>query len=158
MEEASVHRCAIQRSQGAAEGVGQDGFTAVAGDDLPEAGGDFVESLVPGDALECAAELRSAWTAEGGRPHTGSTSPHTCGCWPLRGDSSHGIQHTIRRVHPVEILGYLGAQESASYGMGGIALNFGGAPVFHRNQYATRVWTIMRAGSVDDLFHSDSII
>ena len=71
---------------------------------------------------------------------------------------SHGIQHAIRRVHPVQILRHLGAQKSARHRMRRITLNPRGAPVLDRNQHTTRIRTIMRAGGMNDFLHEALII
>ena len=66
---------------------------------------------------------------------------------------SHWIQHTIRRVHAVQILGDFGAKESAGNGVPGIALDFGGAAVFDGDQDAAGVRAVVRAGGMDDALH-----
>ena len=52
MKEAAVHGRAVEHAERAAVGVRKNGFGAVLARDLLEAGGDFVERFVPGDALE----------------------------------------------------------------------------------------------------------
>src|SRR6266853_3842691 len=71
----------------------------------------------------------------------------------LRPHPSHRIQHAIRRVHAVQILGDFGAKESASNGMLGIALDFSRAAVFDSDQDAAGVRAVVRAGGMDDVLH-----
>ena len=71
----------------------------------------------------------------------------------LRLYASHRIQHPIRRVNAVQILGDFGAKESAGNGMLRIALNFGSAAVFDSDQNAAGVRAIVRAGGVNDALH-----
>src|ERR1051326_4645282 len=69
------------------------------------------------------------------------------------GYAPHGIKHTIRRVNPVEIFCYLGAEKSARHRMGRVALDLGRAPVPYRNQHSAGVGAIVRTGSMDNLLH-----
>jgi hypothetical protein len=52
VEESAVHGSAVERAERASVRVGENGFAAVFGDDTAQAMRNFVESLVPGDALE----------------------------------------------------------------------------------------------------------
>ena len=52
VKEAAVHGAVTEYADGARIAVGQDGLGAVFVADLLKAGSDFVEGLVPGDALE----------------------------------------------------------------------------------------------------------
>ena len=92
--------------------------------------GNFVESLVPGNTFK-----------------RGFTRP-------FRLYPSHGIQHAIRRVHAVQILGDFCAKESVGNGVLGIALNFGGAAIFDGDQDAAGIRAVVRAGSVDNALHA----
>jgi hypothetical protein len=72
---------------------------------------------------------------------------------PFRPNPPHGIQHSIRRVHPVQILGYLGTQKSARHRMLRITLNFRGPPILDCDQNPTRIGTVVRTSGMDDLLH-----
>src|SRR6202521_3483547 len=134
MEETAVHGSTVECAERSTVRVGQDGFGAVFGSDPAQALRNFVESLVPGYALKSRR-----WSD--GRPR------------PLRLHSSHRIQHPIRRVHAVQILGDFGAKESAGDRMLTIALNLGGAAVFDSDQDAEGVTAVVRAGGMDDALH-----
>src|ERR1700687_5192379 len=150
MEETAVHGSTVECAERSTVRVGQDGFGAVFGSDPAQALRNFVESLVPGYALKSRR-----WSD--GRPRKPALSAvegsFRQGSCPLRLHPSHRIQHAIRRVHAVQILGDFGAKESAGYGMLGIALNFGGAAVFDSDQDAAGVRAVVRAGGMDDALH-----
>src|SRR5271155_4491749 len=135
MEESAVHGSAIQHSQSAAKREREDGFAAEFSADLPEARSDFVESLVPSDALPF---LRK----------TGPRVPPT-----LRSHSSQRIQNPVGRIHAIQVLSHLGAQETTRGRMRRITLNFGRAAVLNGNQNSASIWAIVRTGSVNDLLH-----
>ena len=165
MEETAIHASAVERAERASVRVGQDGFGAVFGNDPAQAMGNFVESLVPGDALESVTR-RGCGVAGRGRPalhnlrqwRDGRPRPSfPPGRRPFRLHPPHGVKHPIRRVHAVEILGNFGAKESAGNGVLGIALNSGGAAVFDGDQDAAGIRAVMRAGGVDDALHSQII-
>ena len=137
MKESPIHGRPIERAQGAAVGVRQDGLTAEFRNDLLKSSGDVSERFVPGNAFE---SLR-------GRDAVGRARP-------LRPHPPHGIQHSIRRVHPIEILRHLGTQKSARHGVRRIALNPRRPTVFNRDQDATGVRTVVRTGSMNNFFHS----
>src|SRR5205823_12336773 len=99
-----VHGSVVQSPESASVAVRKDGLTAEFGDDGAKTGGNFVEGLVPGDAIE------------GGR------ATLAAGRGPL---TAHGIEHAVRRVNAVEILGDLGTEESAGDGMRRVTLDSG---------------------------------
>ena len=76
----------------------------------------------------------------------------------LRRDPPHGIQHPVRRVHAVQILGHFRAQESTRHGMRWVTLHLGRTAIFHCDQDSARVRAIVRASGVDNLLHRSSII
>ncbi len=78
--------------------------------------------------------------------------------WPLRPHSPHGIQNPVGRIHPIQILRHLGAQETTRYRMRRITLDFGRASVLHRNQNSAGIRAIVRTGGVDNLLHDLPII
>src|SRR5258708_20504374 len=107
VEKTAVHGSAVERAERAAVRVGQDGFGAVFGNDPAQAMRNFVESLVPGDALKSGF----AWF------WCGADTPvrvRGVSLRPLGSHPSHRIQHPLRRVHAVQILGDFGAKESPS--------------------------------------------
>ena len=122
VEETTVHGSAVERAERASVGVGQDGFGAVFGDDTAQAMRNFVESLVPGNALpdERGHSLRGDGRP---RPSMRSEAPPVCGAGALarvrcvrrrslRSHPSHRIQHAVRRINAVQILGDFSAEES----------------------------------------------
>src|SRR5260370_36032502 len=123
MEEWAVHGGVVEGAERSSIRVGQDGFGAVFANDPAQSPLNFVKSLIPGDAFKSRL---TRWSD--GRPRPSFPQ----GSCPLRLHPSHRIQHAIRRVHAVQILGDFGAKESAGNGMLGIALDFGGAAVFNR--------------------------
>src|ERR1035438_7933465 len=135
VKESAVHRSAVERAERASVGVGEDGFGAVLGDDLAEAGGDFVEGFIPTDALE---------------RHAGEGARATRTFWRY---AFHRIEHTIGRVDAVQILGDFSAEKSARDRMLGITLNPGGASILDSDQHAACVRAIVRACGVDDALH-----
>ena len=95
------------------------------------------------------AQLRSSvGTGDPARPSRRSLRPYP----------SHRIQHPLRRVHAVQILGDFRAKKPAGNRVHGIALNLDGAPVFNGDQNATSVRAIVRAGGVDNALHSRIIV
>ena len=94
VEETAVHGSAVERAQGSAVRVGQDGFAAVFGNDPAQAMRDLVESLVPGNAFKSPFSRWSDGMAGRGRP-----ALH--GSCTFRLDPSHGIEHAVGRVHAV---------------------------------------------------------
>ena len=131
MKEAPIHRCAVQHRDVAAIGVRQHGFRPKLAADLLQPRYNFVESLVPCDALKRAVAVRS-----------------------LRGNPPHGIENAVGRVHAVKILGNFAAQKSARDGMLRIALDFGRPPIFHGDEHGATVGTIMGTRRVDNSLHS----
>src|SRR6185369_16573801 len=94
--------------------VGKDGLAAKLVYDFLEACRDFVQSLVPTDALE-----------RRGFPF----SP-----WALGANSFHGEERAAGGVNPIQIFRHLGAKKSSGYGMAGVALDFGRLAVVHGNK------------------------
>src|SRR5579863_6056384 len=101
MEEAAVHRGAIQHSQCAAKRERQNGLAAEFGGDLLEARSDFPKSLVPSDALPFLCGARAP----------------ARGRWSFRPYAPYRIQNPVGGIHAIQILGHFGAQESASHRM-----------------------------------------
>jgi hypothetical protein len=71
----------------------------------------------------------------------------------LRRNPPHGIQHPIRRIHTIQILSHFRTQESARHRMIWIALDFGGAAIFHRDQHSASIGAIMRTRGMDNFLH-----
>src|SRR5208337_742852 len=142
VEEAPVHGTAVERGNRAPVRIGQDGFKPVFSDNPTEAMCNFVKRLIPGDPLK-----RARW--RDGRPRPSLPQ----GSRSLRSHPSHRIQHSLRRVHAVQIFGNFGAKKSARNRVLGIALNSGSPAVFDGDQDAAGVRAIVRAGSVDDALH-----
>src|SRR5208282_2546109 len=84
VEETAVHGSAVERPQRASVRVGQDGFAAVFGNDPAQTVRNFVQSLVPGDALK-SRFIR--WSD--GRPRPSFPQ----GSRPFWLHPSHRIQH-----------------------------------------------------------------
>src|SRR5258707_4584331 len=113
MEETMIHACAVEQAHGALVTVRQDRL----GPEFPrsclQARGDGIQRFTPGDPCEAALAFRA----------------HTL----LR------IQQAVRMVLPFEILRDLAAQESARYGMIGIAAQSRGFTVFYLHQQGASV-------------------
>ena len=77
---------------------------------------------------------------------------------PLGGNSPHRIEHSIGRIHALEIFGHFRAQEPASHRMRRITLDLCRPPVFDGDQNAAGIRTIVRASGVNDLLHGGMII
>src|SRR5260370_20881068 len=103
VEETAVHGSAIERAERAAVRVGQDGFGAVFRNDLAQSMRNFVESLVPGDALKS-----SRWSDGRPRPSFPLEASIVCCAGALARvrtipapslplPPSHGIQHPLSR-------------------------------------------------------------
>src|SRR5262249_6285977 len=113
-------------------GIRKNGLGAELSGNPPKTVCDLVESLVPGDANEVGGIARAL--ALGRHP-------------------PHGIEHAVRGVNAVQILGDLRAEKSPSHRMLGIALNARGPAILDGDQDSTSVGTIVRAGGMDHLFH-----
>src|SRR6185436_2805846 len=99
MEEAAIHPGSIENAEGSTVRVGKDGLAAKLVYDFLEACRDFVQSLVPTDALE-----------RQGFPF----SP-----WALGANSFHGEEHAAGGVNPTQKFRYLGAKKSSGTGWPG---------------------------------------
>ena len=141
MKEAPIHRSSIQHTQCSAIRIGQNGLAAKLGNNLLETCRDFVERFVPGYALPDLCGTR-ALARDGA----------------LRGNPPHRIQHTIRRVHPVEIFRYFGAKKATGYRMGRIALDFRSLTILYRDEHTAGIRTIVRASGMNNSLHVASII
>ncbi len=130
VEEAHVHRAAVEDAKIASVGVRQHRLGAELGADVFQPRRNLRESVVPGNALE-------------GRRAASS----------LRSYPAHGVKHAVRRVNTVKVLRNLGTQEALRNGMCGIALDAGSASILHRYEGPAGVGTIVRAGGMDNLFH-----
>ena len=84
--------------------------------------------------------------------------------WPLllveafRGDSPHGIQHPVGRVHPIKILGDFGAQKAASDRVSRVTLDFCRPPILDGDQYPAGIRTVMRTSGMDNVLGHGLII
>jgi len=72
----------------------------------------------------------------------------------LRPHPPHRIGHPIRRVHPIQILGHLRAQETACHRVCRVPLNPRSAPIFHGDQHPASIGAVMWARGMDDLLHN----
>ena len=117
----AVH--ALEEPHAAGADVGPDGLGAEIPDRAGQPLGDLVERLVPGDALEVSAPL-------------GTAAPHR-------------MEQAIRRLGVGDVAVHLVAQDAASEGMRGIALQPHGAPVLHGDDPAAGVRAIERARAED---------
>src|SRR5580704_432426 len=163
MEEAAVHGGAIQHSQCAAKRERQDGLAAEFSSDLLEARSDLLKSLVPTDALPLRLMwILLVWGRVGACPERSRRTPSRSGAprpsWPFRPHPPHRIQNPVRRIHPIQILGHLGAQETTGHGMHRITLDLGRTTVLHGNQHSAGIRAIVRTGGVNDLLHDVLII
>jgi len=103
---------------------------------------DFVKSLVPRDTFKAAGGAAGAPAVL----PAGKLSPSLL---PFASDTTPGPANT----RDPRYLGDFGAQESASNGMLGIALNLGGAAVFDGNQDAAGVRASRAGRRRDDVLH-----
>ena len=134
MKEAAVHGAVAELADGSGVAIGKDTFGAEVGGDAAELRSDFVEGMVPGDALE---GLGFAALSE----------------LPLgyAGPAAHRVKEAVGRVDAVEILGDLAAEEAARDGVGGISLNFDGATgeLVDGDENAAGVRAVVRTDCVD---------
>src|SRR5580698_3603165 len=137
MKEPAIHGSPVQNSDRAAVGVRQNSLAAKLGGDALEPRSDFVESFIPGDVLKDSSTVARSQ----------ASSHRAFGC-----DPAHGIQHAVRRVHAVKILGDFSAQKSASHGMRRITLYPRSTAVVDGDQDATGVGTIVGTSGVDGAF------
>ena len=139
MEETAVHGAEAELTDRAGVAVGQNALGAELGGDVLEAGGDLVQRLIPGDALE---EL--GLTALGEWPFR-----HVCA-------TAHGIEQALGGVDAVQVARDLAAEKSARDGMRGIAGNLDGAAgeFVHGDQNAAGVRAVVRADGV----HSSRLV
>jgi len=151
MEEAPVHRPAIQRSQSSAIRIRQNGLTAKLRRYRAKTRSDLVESLAPGNS---PPDRRSDLCGD-----SGPTLSSLCGAGaparegPFRADSPHRIHHTIRRIHPIQILRHLRAQKPARHWMLRIPLDLSSSPVLDGDQHPASVRTIMRTSRAHHSLH-----
>src|SRR5258706_87027 len=141
LENSSVHRSAVQRPQGSTVGIRQNRLAAKLADDAAKARCNFIERFVPGNALP---NLRSA-----------GALARVCGSRnPLRSYPPRRIQHSVRRIHPVQILRYLPAQKSPRHRMPRVPLNLRRPPVLDGDQYPASIGAIVRTRGMDNFFHN----
>src|ERR1700738_972404 len=140
MEKTPVHGSVAQLAQGATVGKRKDSLTAEIRGNAFQPCRNFVESLVPANALEigpCGADTLV-------RGLEGDT---------LRRYSSHRVEDPIRRINSVKILRDFGAQKSARNRVRRIALDLYRPAAVHGNQHSACVRTIVRARGMDNLLH-----
>ena len=125
MEEAMIHRVALNEPEGAGVGVGENGLRSVCGaSDVAEAGGDLVERVVPGDALEAA--------------------------FTLPADAAQWMREATAVVRALDVAIHLCAEEAARERMIGIAGDADGATILDRDEHRARVGAIVRTGTAHD--------
>src|ERR1700674_5479965 len=98
MEKTPVHGSVAQLAQRATVGKGKNCLAAEFSDNALQPCGNFVESLVPGNALELG-------------PCGADTLVRGLGGDTLRRNSSHRVEHPIRRINSVQIFRDLCAQK-----------------------------------------------
>ena len=123
MEEAAVHRSAVQHGDVAAIGIRQNRFRTELRAGLLQPPDHLVVGVVPRDALEDACAVDS-----------------------LRREAAHGIKHAIGRVNTIQIFRNFAAEKSARDGMFGVALNFCRSAVLDSDEHGAAVRAIMRTG------------
>ena len=140
MKKAPVHGSVTQLAQCPAVRKRKDGLTAEFRGNAIQASGDFIESFIPGDALEVG-------------PYGGCTLVRGFRRDAFRCNSSHRIQHPVRGINTIEIFCDLGAQKSAGYGMCGVPLDIHRPSVIDGDQYTTSVRAVVRTRGMDYLLH-----
>src|SRR5258708_17583012 len=143
MEEPPVHGTVVELAQCPAVRVRQNSLTAEVSRDAPQSPYDFVERVIPGDALEDLFSLCGA----------GAVARVS-----LRGNSPHRIQHTIWRVNPIQIFRHLRTKKPARDWMRRIALDLHRLAIVHRNQDSASIRAIMRTRGMNYFFHDALII
>ena len=152
VEKSAIHGSAVQCSKRSTVGVRKNGLAAEFRSDLAKSGRDFVERLIPGDALPGFRHVRLCGDSRPRLSMRSEASPS------LRRDPSHRIEHAIRRVDPIEILRHFRAQKSPRHRMRRIALNLRRPPIFDCDQHSASIRAIVRTGGVNDLLGHRAII
>ena len=98
MKEAPIHARAIEQSHGPRVAIGQDRLGTVFLRDMLEARGNFIQRLIPTDALEASFAL--------------------CAGTPL------GVQQALRRILAFQVARHFAAKKPASDGMRRVTLQF----------------------------------
>jgi hypothetical protein len=125
VEEASVHRLALQDPHRSCVRVREDRLRAVGRvADCVQPRRDVGERLIPGRLDERAASLRA--------------------------DAAQWPQHTLRMMRALRIAIHLGAQEALGDRMVGVPLHTRDTTVRDRDQHRTRIRAIVRARATHD--------
>ena len=111
----------------------------------PEARSNLVQTPHP---RKCAARfaVRVGGGAPAARGHAARASRG-----PFRANPPHGIQHPVRRIHPIQIFRHLRAQKSPRHRMLRITLNLRRPPILHRDQHSASVRAVVRTCGMDNL-------
>src|SRR5579862_5907308 len=132
MEEPSIHRRAVQSSQGSSEGIGQNSLTSVLLGDCTKARCNLVQCLIPGNALPdlrmSMCRKRWCWVRKTILFFAGACIPADRA---FVGNAPHWIQSTVRRINPIQVLCHLRAQKPTCYRMLWIALDLRSSPVLY---------------------------
>jgi len=125
MEEALIHRAALDEPERAGVGVRKNRLGAVCGaGDRAEPMCNFVERLVPIDALEAALAL-----------------------FP---DPAKRMHQALIVIRSLDVAIDLGAEEAACERMLGITGNANGTSVANGHEHGARVGAVVRTGAADD--------
>jgi hypothetical protein len=125
MEEAPIHRRALQKAHRARIAVGQYRLRSVTRcSDGTKALGDLAECLLPGDARKAS--------------------------FALRADPSHRMAQPLRRVRAIEVVRDLSAKHAGGRRMIGIAADLDGAAILDGDKHRARVRAIVRARGAHD--------
>ena len=137
MKETTVHRPVAEHRRRAGVRIRKNRFRSELIADLLEFPRYLVIGLIPGNSSENLRDI--------------SAAPYTMSFWR---DARHWILNTIWGVDAVEILRNLGAEKSACDWVIWITAQARcAAEIVNRDKHATRVRTIVRAGSMNDSGH-----
>src|ERR1019366_10318113 len=128
MKETHIHGGVTKHPDVATVGIRQDRLGTEFRPDAAQTTNDLAVGFFPGYAPEDTVAVRA-----------------------LRRCPPQGMENPVGRIDTVKVFRNFRAQETASYGMLGIALDPGGAPVLHRDEHGASVGAIVRTRGVDHL-------
>lgn len=125
MEEALVHRAALNQAERAGVRIWKDRLRSIGRScDGTEPGGNFIECLVPADALEAS--------------------------FTLPADATKRMRQPLVVIGALEVAIHLRAQKASREGMVGIAGDAYRATVANGNEHRARIGAVVRAGAAHD--------
>src|SRR5436305_11006926 len=142
MKETTVHRAEAQLAERSAVRIRKDRFAAELCRNPLQPRRDLVECLVPRNALEsvwwhrlCGSDIPVRASVER------QLLPNRT-IKPLGPHPPHRVQHSIRRIYPIQILRHFGAQKPPRDRMRRVALYLDRLAIVHRDQDSARIRAI----------------